>query len=154
MALFFIIKAMSKYRFKKPEEFKADGNWIEHNFEYSGPENWNDEGQMEKYHGQDIPDKFNTVIERGISFDIDNWTFQAEDCIIAELSEEEQTEILEQIKNSLKPKKEMGKSVNTEKEAVKRNPVAEKFVFMDKTINILNVGFMTGKNVVLFGPGE
>lgn len=31
---------------------------------------------------------------------------------------------------------------------------AQKFVFMDKTVNILNVGYQTGKNVVLYGPGE
>jgi hypothetical protein len=29
----------------------------------------------------------------------------------------------------------------------------QKFVFMDKTINILNVGLSTNKNVVLYGPG-
>ena len=34
------------------------------------------------------------------------------------------------------------------------NAVAEKFVFMDKTVNILNVGYSTSKNVVLYGPGE
>jgi hypothetical protein len=38
------------------------------------------------------------------------------------------------------------------KNAVK-NPVAEKFVFMDKTVSILNVGFSTAKNVILYGPG-
>lgn len=29
----------------------------------------------------------------------------------------------------------------------------QKFVFMDKTINILNVGLSTNKNVILYGPG-
>ena len=154
MALFFIIKAMSKYRFKTAEEFKADGNWHEKSPSYSGPSTWNDEGAMDKYYGEDVPDEFNERIEAGLTFNFDDWMFEPTDCIQQEFSEEQEKEILEQIKNSLKPKKEMGKSVNTEKEAVKRNPVAEKFVFMDKTINILNVGFMTGKNVVLFGPGE
>ena len=154
MALFFIIKAMSKYRFKRPEEFKADGNWHRKTLSYYGPSTWNDQGAMDKYYGDDIPDRFNERIEAGLTFNFDDWKFEPTDCIQQEFSEEQEKEILEQIKNSLKPKKEMGKSVNTEKEAVvKRNPVAEKFVFMDKTINILNVGFMTGKNVVLFGPG-
>jgi hypothetical protein len=40
------------------------------------------------------------------------------------------------------------------KKSAKANRVAEKFVFMDKTVNVLNVGFQTGKNVVLYGPGE
>jgi len=40
------------------------------------------------------------------------------------------------------------------KATVKRNPVGDKFVFMDKTVNVLNVGFSTGKNVILYGPGE
>jgi hypothetical protein len=42
--------------------------------------------------------------------------------------------------------------METTKNAVK-NPVAEKFVFMDKTVSILNVGFQTSKNVILHGPG-
>ena len=42
--------------------------------------------------------------------------------------------------------------MKTTKNAVK-NPVAEKFVFMDKTVSILNVGFSTAKNVILYGPG-
>jgi hypothetical protein len=43
--------------------------------------------------------------------------------------------------------------MKTTKNAVK-NPVAEKFVFMDKTVSVLNVGFSTAKNVILYGPGE
>jgi hypothetical protein len=45
------------------------------------------------------------------------------------------------------------KTMKTTKNAVK-NPVAEKFVFMDKTVSVLNVGFSTAKNVILYGPGE
>jgi MoxR-like ATPase len=59
-------------------------------------------------------------------------------------------EILKQVKNNSLITKKMNK---VEKKSVKRNPVAEKFVFMDKTVNILNVGFSTRKNVVLYGPG-
>jgi len=41
----------------------------------------------------------------------------------------------------------------TKTKKVVKNPVAEKFVFMDKTVSILNVGFQTSKNVILHGPG-
>lgn len=35
-----------------------------------------------------------------------------------------------------------------------KNSLLDKFVFMDKTIQILDVGIKTQKNVVLYGPGE
>jgi hypothetical protein len=142
---------MTKYRFKTRKEFIDDDLW---NDEYDCPEYWNEEGDMNYFMGQDIPDEFNEQIDKGYDINYDDWTFRAEQCILnsTELSEEETKEILEQVKiknNSLITKK----MKNAETKSVKRNPVAEKFVFMDKTVNILNVGFMTGKNVVLFGPG-
>ncbi len=145
---------MSKYRFKTAEEFKADGDWLDHPNGKSFPSHWNDNGAMDRFYGQEIPDEFNEVIEARKDFSHDGWSFRACECveIEVELSEEETKEILNQVKeknNSLITKK----MKNTETKSVKRNPVAEKFVFMDKTVNILNVGFMTGKNVVLFGPG-
>ena len=142
---------MTKYRFKKIEEFETDGLWINYN-NISTANGWEEEGEMNKYLGQDIPDEYIEQIERGDEFYMDDWTFQPEDCILNELSEEQITEILEQVKNnnSLITEKKMK---NAETKSVKKNPVGEKFVFMDKTVNILNVGFMTGKNVVLFGPG-
>lgn len=39
--------------------------------------------------------------------------------------------------------------MNTER----KTTIGEKFVFMDKTMSILNVGMATNKNVVLYGPG-
>jgi hypothetical protein len=39
--------------------------------------------------------------------------------------------------------------MNTER----KTTIGEKFVFMDKTMSILNVGMSTNKNVVLYGPG-
>lgn len=150
MALFLIIRAMTKYRFKTREEFEADGLWSDW---YNVPKHWNESHEMDDFIGQDIPDKFIRQIEGGYDFNHGDWTFRANQCILnsIELSEEQVTEILKQVNNSLITEKKM-KNAET-KTAVKRNPVSEKFVFMDKTINILNVGFMTGKNVVLFGPG-
>lgn len=151
MALFYI-KAMTKYRFRNEQEFKDDGRWDD---EYQVPFEWCIDGEMNKYIGQDIPDQFIKQIEAGHSFTDGDWTYEAEDCII---KQEEIIlpieQILEQIKlnNSLITKE---KTMATEvKKSAKANPVAEKFVFMDKTVNILNVGFQTCKNVVLYGPGE
>jgi hypothetical protein len=148
MALFYI-KAMSKYRFKTKEEFIDDGLWDD---EYQAPDEWCSDGDMNKYIGQDVPDRFIKQIERGHSFNDGNWTFEARDCILKEVEEVNIEEVLEQIKlnnqNSLINKQTMKKA--STKPA---NAVAEKFVFMDKTVNILNVGFSTSKNVVLYGPG-
>jgi hypothetical protein len=142
---------MSKYRFKTREEFEADGLWHD---KYDCPKNWCQQGDMNHFMGQDIPDKFNRQIEGGLNFNHDDWTFRVNQCILnsIELSEEEITEILNQVKNnnSLITEKKMKKATT---KSVKRNPITEKFVFMDKTVNILNVGFMTSKNVILHGPG-
>lgn len=146
---------MSKYRFKTVEEFKESGDWTRNSRGKGIPSHWNDEGSMDRFYGQEIPDEFNEIIEAEGEFSYDGWVFRACECveIPKELTEEELEQILNQVKeknNSLITKK----MKNAETKTVKRNPVAEKFVFMDKTVNILNVGFMTGKNVVLFGPGE
>jgi hypothetical protein len=109
---------------------------------------------MNHFMGQDVPDKLNRQIELGQDFNYDNWTFRANQCILnsIELSEEETTEILKQVNKSLITKRKM--STKTSTKSVKKNPVGDKFVFMDKTVNILNVGFSTSKNVILYGPGE
>jgi hypothetical protein len=149
MALFYI-KAMKQYRFKNEQEFKDDDFW---NDEYECPDNWSEEGDMNGYMGQDVPDKFIKLIEKGHPFTYDNWLFRANNCIIKEIEVVNVEEVLEQIKlnNSLITKE---KTMATQvKKSAKANPVAEKFVFMDKTVNILNVGFQTCKNVVLYGPG-
>jgi hypothetical protein len=142
---------MTKYRFKIREEFEDDGLWNE---EDNCPHHWNEHGDMNHFMGQDIPDAFINQIEGGYDFNYDDWTFRANQCILnsTELSEKEITEILNQVKNnnSLITEKKMK---NAETQTVKRNPVGDKFVFMDKTVNILNVGFSTSKNVILYGPG-
>lgn len=149
MALFLIIRAMTKYRFKTREEFEADGLWSSF---YNVPKHWNESHEMDDFIGQDIPDKFIRQIEGGYDFNHGDWTFRANQCILnsIELSEEQVTEILKQVNNSLITEKKMK---NAETKSVKRNPVGDKFVFMDKTVNILNVGFSTSKNVILYGPG-
>jgi len=142
---------MTKYRFKTREEFEADGLWVEHNEDYEGPENWNDAGDMDHFMGQDIPDTFIRQIELGQDFHLLDWAFRANECILnsIELTEEETIEILKQVNKSLITKKKMKSTTKS----VKKNPVGDKFVFMDKTVNILNVGFSTCKNVILYGPG-
>jgi len=108
---------------------------------------------MNKYLGEEIPSKFNKHIEQGHSFDISGWTFRIDDVIEVIEPEINIEETLNQVKqlnqNSLKTKN-MKKSVETKNQT---NPATEKFVFMDKTVNILNVGFSTAKNVILYGPG-
>jgi len=144
---------MTKYRFKTAEEFKESGDWMRQTLSYYGPSNWNEMGEMDKYYGQDIPDKFIIQIESEQDFHYDDWTFRACECILnsTELSEEETKEILKQVNKSLIKEKKM--STKAETKTRKANPVADKFVFMDKTVNILNVGFSTCKNVILYGPG-
>ena len=144
---------MTKYRFKTEEEFKDDGLWIEQYDGHGTPQTWNHQGDMNHFMGQNIPDTFINRIESGKEFDYDNWTFRSNNCILnsTELSEEETKEILKQVTKSLIKEKKMNKA---ETKTRKANPVAEKFVFMDKTVNILNVGYSTCKNVILYGPGE
>ena len=110
--------------------------------------------QMNDYMEKDVPDQFIKQIERGDSFTYGSCTFQRKSiCIIKEIEVVNIEEVLEQIKlnNSLITKE---KTMATQvKKSAKANRVAEKFVFMDKTVNILNVGYSTCKNVILFGPG-
>jgi hypothetical protein len=145
---------MKKYRFKTKEEFIDDDLWLEDSYSSSHdgyPQEWCEDGSMNKYLGEEIPNKFNNHIEQGHSFDMSGWTFRIDDVtevIEPEISIEEALEQVKQL-NSLKTKKKMATKT---KNAVK-STVAEKFVFMDKTVSILNVGFSTAKNVVLYGPG-
>jgi len=146
---------MKKYRFKTKEEFINDDLWLEDSYSSSHdgyPQEWCEDGEMNKYLGEEIPNKFNEMIEKGHGFDMSGWSFRIDDVtevIEPEVSIEEALEQVKELnKNSLKTKKTMKATKN----AVK-NPVAEKFVFMDKTVSILNVGFSTAKNVILYGPG-
>ena len=141
---------MTKYRFKTEEEFKKDSQW---DYIHNVPSNWNMSRKMNEYIGQDIDDDYNVRIECKLSFTDSIWSFSSEACILnsIELSEEETTEILKQIKNNSLITKRKMKSTATK--SVKKNPVGDNFVFMDKTVSILNVGFSTRKNVILYGPG-
>jgi len=138
---------MSKYRIKTEEEFKATGYW---NDEYDVPDRWCESGSMNGYMGEDVLDKFIKNIESNSDFHHQGWIFEANDCVLKEEEIIPIEQVLEQIKlnnqNSLINKKTM-------KATTKKAASTEKFVFMDKTASILNVGFSTSKNVVLYGPG-
>lgn len=63
---------MAKYRIKTEEEFKRDGNW---DYTYNNPKSWEIYGKMNKYLGQDIPDRYNEFCDNGLSFVYESWTF-------------------------------------------------------------------------------
>ncbi len=75
---------MSKYRFKKREEFIRDGIW---NGKYNYPNGWNYERKMNKYLGTDVPDEFAIDCDRNIGFKYDGWLFQNTDYILKEQQE-------------------------------------------------------------------
>ena len=137
---------MSKYRFRTEEEFKRDNDW---NHKSNTPKGWN--SNMVQHLGDHVDAKFNLYIEDGSGFKgVDGWWYNSTDCV---LNKEEMPieQILEQIKlnNSLiKKEKQMNNLENVTEKAT------EKFVFMDKTVQVLNIGFNTCKNIVLYGPGE
>jgi len=138
---------MGKYRFKTEEEFKSDDLW---NYEYNCPKGWNDLGRMNHFFGQDVPDQHDETIDKGHGFIFEGWTIAACECTIKEEEPIDLLNVLEHInKNSLITKK---KTMRKEAKITVEN-TTQKFVFMDKTINILNVGLATSKNVVLYGPG-
>jgi MoxR-like ATPase len=147
---------MKKYRFKTKEEFIDDNLWLEDSYSSSHngyPEEWCEEGSMNKYLGQEIPTTLNDHIEKGYDFMMNSWTFRptydVTEVIEPEINIEEALEQVKQLnKNSLTTKKAMRKAAK-----ISVNNTVEKFVYMDKTVNILNVGYQTGKNVVLYGPG-
>jgi hypothetical protein len=146
---------MSKYRFKTKEEFEKSGQWTYDSYSSSHggyPSNWAESGDMNKYLGMNVLDTFNQNIERERPFDMHGWTFEPDECILKEEEVVDITEVIEQVKQLNKNSLTTKKTMKTTKNAVK-NPVAEKFVFMDKTVSVLNVGFSTAKNVILYGPG-
>ena len=58
---------MSKYRFKKREEFIRDGLWDE---KFNCPDKWALSGQMNKYLGKDVPDELNVHCDENEEFNI------------------------------------------------------------------------------------
>jgi hypothetical protein len=143
---------MTKYRFKTEEEFKAEGFWSVND---NCPLQWNSESLMNEFLGQDIPEKYNKHIEAGHDFSYEDWIFKSKDCILNE-QPVELTDVLEELnklnQNSLINKKTMKKEAKLVVEQGVNTQ--EKFVYMDKAYSILNVGFQTNKNVVLYGSGE
>ena len=138
---------MSKYRFKTEKEFRADNYWEN----YAGvPVGWCVSGEMNNHLGQSVPNKYNYDLDKSNGFKMDGWYFEAQDCVlIPEEIELPIEQILEQIKSKslIKTKKTMNNLENVTERAT------DKFVFMDKTVKILDIGFETRKNIVLYGPG-
>src|SRR5690625_3903331 len=75
---------MSKYRFKTKQEFIRDGYWID---EFNAPENWNEDGGMNHFLGEDIPKEMNEKCDVGSDLNIDGWFFSPEDYILKEENE-------------------------------------------------------------------
>ena len=75
---------MSKYRFKNKEEFIRDGLW---NDKYDCPNDWASTGEMNKYLGTDIPDKFNKVCDNNKNFEYNTWYFEKQDYVLKEQQE-------------------------------------------------------------------
>ena len=72
---------MSKYRFKKREEFIRDGLWDD---KYNCPNEWTWGGEMNKYLGKDVPEEFNTDCDKNSGFEYDNWIFSKNDYVLKE----------------------------------------------------------------------
>jgi len=70
---------MSKYRFKTEEEFKRDGLWVKDH-----PNSWTSSGSMNKYLGQDIPDKYNRFCDVNKDFSYEGWSFSNDDYVLKE----------------------------------------------------------------------
>lgn len=137
---------MNKYRFKTEEEFKADLQWSKKG---NYPNGWNTD--MVKYMGQPVPIEYNYHIDQCEGFNgMETWYYEAHNCVlIPEEIELPIEQILEQINKNSLIKKE--KTMNNLENVTER--ATDKFVFMDKTVKILDIGFETRKNIVLYGPG-
>ena len=153
---------MKKYRFKTKEEFIRDNLWIVNNASIDGgyPEFWESIGEMNKFLGEPIDPKFNKNIESERPFYIEDWVFtpSSEVVEIESLTIEESLKNFNLINNSLitktMKKTETKKAAKVQIVKAEENNIKNDFVFMDKTLSILEVGMITRKNVVLYGPGE
>lgn len=72
---------MSKYRFKTEEEFKRDGLWNKNR-----PFKW--VSVMNRYLGQDIPDKYNRFCDANKDFSYETWSFSSDDYVLKEIQPE------------------------------------------------------------------
>ena len=138
---------MSKYRFKTKKEFKEQGYWLGYQV---APNGWLPE--MLKYLGKNIKDEYVYMIESYMEsdepFKIDKWFFYSWNFT---LNIEEPNLSIEEILTQITPLTTKTKT-NMKNTAAKTRSI-EKFVFMDKTVQILDIGFATGKNIILHGSG-
>lgn len=146
-----------KYRFKTKEEFQEDGLWID-NAKLSDegyPDYWCSEGDMNHYLGQDIPEEHNESILRKKEFRIDGWSFKPEHIVEAKTLEQrvEEIKLINSLITNKMNKAQVKKSAKVQVVEAKESSIKNDFVFMDKTLSILEVGIMTRKNVVLYGAG-
>ena len=141
------------YRFKTKEEFIEDGLWS--NVEKC-PYNWSK--KMLRYLDEAISNTHLDSIENGAG------NFKTHDCqwniarqdyvLIDETKELEKTNNeLERIKQELFKPLIIKKEKTMKTQAKTTSNLREKFVYMDKTISLLEIGLVTGKNIVLHGPG-
>ena len=72
---------MNKYRFKTQEEFIRDGQWYD---EYDCPVGWSEDGDMNHYLGQDVPEGANENCDAGEEFEDDGWHFEFTNYVIKE----------------------------------------------------------------------
>lgn len=129
------------YRFKTEEEFKRDGQWDN---TWNVPIHWNTNKRMNNYIGSPITSE--TFIHRLLSKNsakMHGWEFSINDI----------TEIKMENLTSLIPKTMTKKTKNPETQLEKQSSILDNFVFMEKTLSILDIGFLTQRNVILYGPG-
>lgn len=142
---------MKKYRFKTEEEFKADGLW---DARAKAPDNWASSQEMNKYLGEDIDEKYNYRMEVNRELDFDGWNFQPTDYIeVIEVIEIPLEQIIEKLNLQNKKQNPLIKTEKMQNLSESVSTAKDKFVFMDKTDKVLEIGYNTGKNVVLYGPG-
>lgn len=140
---------MKKYRFKTKEEFISDDLWLEDEYcdhdDKGYPQEWCEDGDMNKYLGEEIPNKFSEMIEKGHGFDMAGWSFRIDDVIEIE-SEINIEETLEQVKqlnkNSLKTKKE----IIIEKSKIYREKNKKEISDRKKEYRLANLEVMRAKS--------
>ena len=72
---------MNRYRFKTQEEFIRDGQWYD---DYDCPVGWAEDGEMNHYLGQDVPEGANESCDAGEEFEDDGWHFEFTNYVLKE----------------------------------------------------------------------
>jgi hypothetical protein len=78
---------ISKYRFKTAQEFASEGRWSKpYGSSTYVPENWEDEGDMNHFLGQDISNEYNALVDNAIKerteFCYKDWIFSEIDVVL------------------------------------------------------------------------